>query len=326
MMEQFPGAEEVKNDVEPSAEEKKEETYEIPAESYVNPNNMTPLPESKRENRAEVLDAHFVYENMIGDVLLHHTLNKELTGEEIEALAVQMVDQHMGEIEVMAETEQNEVIENAEVENKAEMEKPEGKMSLFERAVITMKGYLTEHPKVAKLAIAGTIAYELGNNPAYGHGYGGGYNPGYAIANTIQSAVVQSGYNQMNGQAEAAEAMRNGQQGAQIQYQNQIQSAEVMRANAYQTIDASVYQWRSQGMSEDQIARGVYNMRMQIEQQYGNDVSRAQSEYQMNQQQIQMDQQQIMQQRQMQQQYINYTAGAQITNQVIGTALHAIFH
>lgn len=321
-MEKFSEAEKIKTNVEAPNEEAKR--YDLPSEEYLNPNDMPPVPESKQENKVEVLNTSFTYQNMVGSTLAEHALGKKMSDSEIEALASSMVKEQVEAESEIKEAEGSVLIEKTEMENKQEVaEQGEEKATVFTRAVEVMKDYLAGHPKTAKLAMIGMLAYEMGNNPAMAHGYG--YNPVEGIVRAGVEAVQQSGYAQMEGEQRANYNAMQGQESARYAYQNEMQSAELARQGAYDQLDNMIMQWKSQGVPEVQIGREVRSMRDQIEQRYGNSVANAQMRAQMSQQQIQMNQQQIQMQTQMRQQQIGADMGARVVNGAINGLVHGLF-
>jgi hypothetical protein len=318
--------------------------YDLSPEVVLNPGNMPALPETKGIEKREGYVAIFPQTNpATWEVLREHVLKKTMSDEEIDTLAAEMVQEHDVETNSVEEAQTAEIIEEAEEENKQEIAKQEeAKPSIFTRAVEAMKGYLEKHPKIAKLAVVSALAYELGNNPAMAQGeMESMINMG--IQGMQQSAYSQSeGYQrarsaQKEGEYRARYAQMEGQHRTQIEYRREMQHAEQARQSEYYRLDNRIMQMRSQSVPENQIAREVYSIRMQIERSYANRSSNAQMRYQENQQeayfrqqdiqmQTEMQQQQIQMQSQMQRQQIQMNTGAQITNMAIRGVMQGLFH
>ncbi len=312
-MEKFPGAEET------NKEEEKGKGYDLPAESYLNPNEMPQISENNTAEKKEMIQTHISYSNMIGDTLENQALRKNMSNEEIEALATAMVKQYEETSIEEEEAQVSEIFEMTETENREEIKKLEEKKdtSIFTRAVEAMKEYLVKYPKVAKLAMIGVVAYEMGNNPA--------------MADDTFGQMIYSGtegasryaYSQQAGQERLQYNAMYGDQRARLQYQADTQRAEQQRQREYSQLDDAILRAQSsekyKGTPEQEksIANQVYRIRQQIEQRYQLNVSNAQMRAQTTQQNTQMRAQEIEMQNKMRQQEIAVGVGSQIANQAI---------
>jgi len=305
--------------------------YDLPGEEYLNPGKIEPSPEKVHEE-IEGIKANISYQNMMGDTFEREVLSKKMSDADVESLAALMVEEYDQSTNEMQELEATQTIETEEVENKQEiMKQKEGETSVFSRAVEALKDYLVKYPKVAKLAMIGVLASEVG---------GCATAPG--VMYTGISGMQQSMYTQMQGQQRAQYTAMEGQQRSQYtamqgqqqadyRYQKEMQMAEQERQRGYGQLDDYVMQLRSRGQ-ENQAAGDISMKRSRIEDQYNRRVYNAQLNYQRTQEQTgtrqqqiqtqtQMREQQIQMQTQMRQQQIQLNTGARIVNQ----AIHGIF-
>lgn len=241
-METFPKPDEIKSktedktetlyDVEIDTSEQVKTKYDLSPEEVLNPENMPALPETKQSDKKEGFVAAFPQTNpAIWGVLREHALRDTMSNEDIEALASEMVHGYDEETNFIEEAQASEVLEEAEVENKQEIAKQkETKPSLFARAVEVMKGFLEKHPKLAKLAVIGTVGYELANNPAAARGF-----DGYPMQPPAYTQMQQGRANEIANQRQIQSMERS-------QYQADMRMEEDRRRAAYNNQMGGGYQ------------------------------------------------------------------------------------
>ncbi len=323
-MEKFPEAEEAKK---VDSQESGGEKYNFPPEVYLNPNSMPSVGENQSEAGIEMLQTNVAYQNMMGETLENHVLHKNMSSEEIEALATAMVEQYEESSIETEEAQVSEIFEVTEAENKEEVvkQKEGSESSIFSRAVEVMKEYLVKYPKVARLAVVGMLAYEMGNNPAMADD-----SFGRMISSGTEGASRYA-YSQQAGQERIQYNAMYGDQRVRLQYQGDIQRAEQQRQREYSQLDDAILRAQSSERykgtqeQENKIAGQVYKIRMQIEQRYRQNVSNAQMRAQATQQNTQMRAQEIEMQNKMRQQQIAVGVGSQIANQAINGMIHGVF-
>ncbi len=307
---------EIKKDENVLSKEKITE-YNNQGESFLNPENMPPLPVSNREKQRELLVLHREYQQLVSGLVFEKALRPNMTDEEIDLLVKGTLEKRQREEnEEKDEIAEDEYIEQAE-ENKKEVPAniDEQQISVITRAVELMQGYLKDHPKLAKFAMFTVVAAELAGNSA----------PANADFGNVLNSLVYAGQNMMQNQLYAQQQSYQTQGYAQ---QNMQQSMSYAQNMARQVAEQGSYNARSfydnAMMQAGQSRINTYNSlgrqatreeAANIEASYQAQVKDIENQARQMAESAQMQANQIMQNAQMQAQNTAANANMNIQNQ-----------
>lgn len=231
--------------------------YDFEGGDYLNPEEMSSLPENNTEIGEDIWNFHEEHMEMMSGEVFDAAVRPNMTEEEIQELAHYYVSEYEGEERVKdeeaKEKEEKNVMKEAE-ENRREIsedgkENGENGMSLAFRAVEMVKDYLNDHPAVAKLVFPAVVASQLAGCAV------GGYYPGRMIRNEMRGRY-RIEETLARGQMRAEQREVRGSYRAQSTLERGVQRAEHYRERAYASL-------RREATPEDtERIEAEYNMRV----------------------------------------------------------------
>lgn len=292
-------------------------------ETYLNTEGMNRPQAPSPENKIEGLNISAQYREMIGEMFMEKVLRPNMTTEELDQLAAEMIAEYEAPMTEKTEQEDLAFMDNEAERNRTEMAPiTEKEISPLSRATELISSYLSKYKKIAQAVMGMTLVSELAGCAT---GDGGYYTQQavsaglYGLEHQVQTEIYGRGRQQQTeayGIQHANSQARYATQYAERRYRQNMM-AEDFR---YQR---SVRRPLSPQQKQDIDLRHREHVE-NIKAQYDQEMISAQQRYNDNVEQTRMQSENIRRDTEIQRQNIQMDTQMQITNQIVQGFLRGI--
>lgn len=290
--------------------------YAFATEAYLNPQGVNVPKETSPENKIESFAASTQYQEMIGDVFTEKVLRPNMTNDELDKLAAEMIAEYEAPRAEKAEQEDVAFMGRETETNRQEMTTgTENEISPISRAIGLISEYLSKHKKVAQAAMGLALASELAGCATGGGGYYAGQTISTGLYGTQQEMQTLAYGRQHQRRTEAYGIQHANSQARYAVSHAQNQYRQNMTAENFH-YQQSIMRPLSPRQKQDIGVRHRANI-MDIKAQHDQEIIEAQQTYNDNMEQTRIQSEDIMRDTEIQRQNIQMDTQTQITNQIL---------